>query len=265
MHLHTIHQPGASMESHIYNAYTMGMKYIRFTDHDTRTGESKKTVNSFDLTRGVLEYKTDAEVTCGLELIGEFTPEFVNNTLHISGGKRNGVTLCASGKKQSRALVSDVTLTLGMAHRLTKGGRIIIDILLSQRPPDHKEAHLLYVIGEPYSGELKPHYVTTPLAPREDGIYSLHISEDVERFPEIGGCDNVFGTVSIIIEGEGEIELSRLEISSVYNYDEVIRRQRESAQNTASSPLSPPRSAERDSIRIASPPVFPCSITDTAR
>lgn len=38
MHRHTCHQPGSSMEAHIYNAHQLGMQYIRFTDHDTRVG-----------------------------------------------------------------------------------------------------------------------------------------------------------------------------------------------------------------------------------
>ena len=33
MHLHSIHQPGASMASHMFNAQKLGMKYIHFTDH----------------------------------------------------------------------------------------------------------------------------------------------------------------------------------------------------------------------------------------
>ena len=47
MHIHTCHQPGGSMEGHIYNASRLGMRYIRFTDHDTRTGEKKNQVKGF--------------------------------------------------------------------------------------------------------------------------------------------------------------------------------------------------------------------------
>ena len=52
MHLHCGHQPKASMESHIYNAASLGMEYIRFTPHDTRTGPVKYAVRTFDFTQG---------------------------------------------------------------------------------------------------------------------------------------------------------------------------------------------------------------------
>ena len=34
MHIHSIYEPGASMEGHMYFASLLGMKYIWFTEHD---------------------------------------------------------------------------------------------------------------------------------------------------------------------------------------------------------------------------------------
>ncbi len=51
MHLHTCHQPGSSMEAHIYNAQQLGMRYIRFTDHDTRVSRLKERLYHYDFTR----------------------------------------------------------------------------------------------------------------------------------------------------------------------------------------------------------------------
>ena len=59
MHLHSCYQPGGSMESHIYNASLLGMKYIRFTDHDVRLGTLKSKVCGFDFTRGELVTQLD--------------------------------------------------------------------------------------------------------------------------------------------------------------------------------------------------------------
>ena len=228
MHLHTVHQPGASMEGHIYNAHTLGMKYIRFTDHDTRLGQGKKAINTFDFSKGVLEYETDAGVTCGWEVIGSCEPTVSDSALRFSISDKGGVKLNASGKKQSRALLSDVTLKLAMKHELAPGARLIIDILLSQRPPDNKEAHLLYVIGESLDSDYK-HYAALPLKESEDGCYTLEITRDAEGLPQVGGLDNVFGTVSFIIEGEGSLSLSALEISSIYEYNDLMLRQRKLA------------------------------------
>ena len=41
MHIHTCFQPGASMAAHMHNARALGMRYIWFTDYDTRTGVKK--------------------------------------------------------------------------------------------------------------------------------------------------------------------------------------------------------------------------------
>ena len=228
LHLHTVHQPGASMEGHIYNAHTLGMKYIRFTDHDTRLGHDKRSVNGFDFTKGMLEYETDAGVTCGWEVIGRCEPTVSDSALKFSISGRGGIKFYTSGKKHSRALLSDVTLKLAMKHELAPGARLLIDVVLSQRPPDNKEAHLLYVIGESLDSDYK-HYAALPLKESEDGCYTLEITRDAEGLPQVGGLDNAFGTVSFIIEGEGSLSISSFEISSIYERDDLISRQRELA------------------------------------
>ena len=229
MHLHTIHQPGASMESHIYNAGLLGMKYIRFTDHDTRTGENDKTVKTFDFTRKELQYENDAGIKRGWKPIGECEPIADGKTVTFSGSGVFGVEFFSDGQRHSRALPAEVSLTLGMKHTISQGSRVILDILLSQRPPEHKEGHFLYVIGEPIT-EPRPYTASMNIDASPDGIYRLNISRDLERYPAVGGLDNVFGTISVIIEGEGSVSLSLLEISSVYGYNDLIVRQRAIAE-----------------------------------
>ena len=226
MHLHTVHQTPASMEGHIYNARMLGMEYIRFTDHDTHTGISDKSISSFDFTRGVLEYENEAGVTCGWTPLYECVPTVSCGKLTLtSQGERAGVQFCANEKRHNRALLADVTLTLTLDHKLKAGSRIVIDILLSMRPPEHKEAHFLYVLGETVSdtGELVG---TKDLEPRPDGIYRLELSRDIGERTELGGLDNAFRGVSVILDGEGEVSLSGIQIDSVYQYDELVRRQR---------------------------------------
>ena len=83
MHLHTCHQPGGSMEGHIYNAQKLGMQYIRFTDHDTRTGRKECPVTCFDFSKGELEYNDCKHGTVALDLFGDPDYRFENGALSI--------------------------------------------------------------------------------------------------------------------------------------------------------------------------------------
>ena len=48
MHLHAACDHGASMAMHMFNARQLGMRYLWFTDHDTRTGVKSQPVNGFE-------------------------------------------------------------------------------------------------------------------------------------------------------------------------------------------------------------------------
>ena len=234
MHLHSCHQPGASMESHIYNAKTLGMRYIRFTDHDTRVCKKEDEFRSFDFSRGETEYVYSGEEYVRLVPSGNYEPHFEsgNFVLHTDGeseaDKLPAVTLYTSGKNHTYSLLSGVTLTLGLRYKIEGTARIIIDIKLSQRPPEHKHAHLRYVIGEINNNE----ELVREIAIKEsrDGLYRFNISADMEKFPEMGGLDNAFDTVSVILDAapgnECDLALSRLDIDYLYSGDEVLKRQR---------------------------------------
>lgn len=227
MHLHSIHQPGASMEGHIYNAYRLGMKYIRFTEHDTRTGRKKNAIDFFDFERQQLRYEDTPGNTVALDAVGEPALSFSDGALHLhsQGGEPVGVKLYSSAKRHTAALLSNIVLTLGLKFSKLDEGRIIIDITLSQRPPENKEAHMRYIIGEPCECS-DPHTVERYLPVREDGIYTLRISDDAEDEEKIGGLDNVFSTLSVLTEGAAEAAIFKLEISSEHGFDELIKRQR---------------------------------------
>jgi len=227
MHIHSCHQQGGSMESHIYNAASLGMKYIRFTDHDTRTGISEHSVNGFDFSKEELVYSDYEDGECGWKKIGEPGLCFITGQLKISSsgsGQNEGIEFFSTGKRHNYSLLSDVTVTLGMRFDVGNGGAVAIDVRLSQRPPDHLAAHHVYYVGDsnPLS---QPHQTEKLLQIDEKGQYVFHISDE----PVEGGIDNVFDTISIIVSGNASVTVSHFEISAKHFADDVIRLQREVA------------------------------------
>lgn len=222
------------MEGHIYNAKQLGMRYIRFTDHDTRTGKKKNPIENFDFTLGEAIVK-DERGTYGFESFGDPTVSFSDGKMKIvttSVGNEYhsaGVDFMSKGTKHTVSLIAEVALTLGMKFETFGDAHLYLDIRLSQRPPEHIPAHLIYSFDEFCGGE-GPHTVRLPIAESEDGIYRLNLSDDVRSLWEIGGLDNVFDTVIITAEtrdgGSVEILLDRFEIDAKYGYDDVIVRQR---------------------------------------
>ena len=228
MHLHTCHQPGASMEGHIYNAALLGMSYIRFTDHDTRTGRKKDPVDSFDFSKGCLSYEDAPGCEVGWKVKGEPTLNVKEGEITVLGKDSEpcGIELYSSGTRHTVSLIADVTLTLGLKLNLNEGGRAILDFRLSQRPPLHKPAHFRLVFGNPTEVPTE-NTAERKIEVREDGIYTVRLSELVAPIAEIGGLDNVFDTVTLLVEGKGaSATVSRLEIEAKYGFDEVIKRQR---------------------------------------
>ena len=238
MHLHTCHQPGASMESHIYNASCLGMNYIRFTDHDTRTGRKCNAFDSFDFSRGELEYKYSGGAVCSLQPIGDIAPYFEDGELVLDATSREdehkivGVQLVTSGKNHTVSLLAEVILRLGLTFKASGDARVVFDIRLSERPPEHKPAHYRYVFGD-VRCDKNPLCREVAIAEREDGMYTLDLSSDIGKCTELGGLDNVFDTVSILLEvGDGgsiSAKLRHLEIEAKYGYNDVTLRQRKLA------------------------------------
>ena len=230
MHLHSIHQPGASMTSHIHNAKELGMEYIRFTDHDTRTGRKNIPVRDFDFSKGVLVYNEGEEDRRGWELIGAPAVSFSAGELIFSSSDGySGLKFFSSGKRHTWALLSDITVTVGMEYEMSEGARIIFDFTLSQRPPEHELAHYRYVIGE--VNTVSTHLLKeTPMPAPDGGVYRIQLSRDMEREAELGGLDNTFSTLSILIEGEATVRLDRFEIDNKYEYNDLILRQRALAE-----------------------------------
>ncbi len=241
MHLHTCHQPGGSMEGHIYNAASLGMKYIRFTDHDTRTGPKKNPVNGFDFSCGELMHETE-KTTFGWE-VAEGLPsdvpteyKFVDGRLRVVCGAHDGasdkwttlheMSFKSSGKSHTVSLLANVMVRLGVSFTPTENTRLLIGIRMSQRPPEHTPARLVYCLGEMPDGAT-PHYKYIQLA--SDGLLEFFLGDEA-LLDGIGGLDNVFDTVILTLQSRGdsggEYALDRFEIEAELGFNDVIVRQR---------------------------------------
>ena len=80
------------MEGHIANAVSLGMEYIRFTDHDSRVGFKSDSVDFFDFSRAELVYEDYPGLTCGFSAVGEPEISFADEGMIISSkGDEAGV------------------------------------------------------------------------------------------------------------------------------------------------------------------------------
>ena len=232
MHLHTCYQPGGSMESHIYNAATLGMHFIRFTDHDTRIGLMEARVREFDFKRGTLVYRDEGCAEVGWKPIGE-------PVIELDGGKTTlinlgettsttGLEFYSSGKNHAVTMLSEVTLTFDCELVASGDAYAAIDIRMSQRPPEHKYAHLCYYVGKKPSAA--PHTAYLPLPEATDGVITLRLSDDLRSLPEIGGLDNALATVMLITEcregGAARITARKMTLENIHYANDVIERQR---------------------------------------
>jgi len=243
MHLHCCFQAGASMASHMHNANVLGMQYIRFTDHDTRMCRRKNPCNGFDFTKETLVVEDAPGCHCGWqEIYGEPELRLENASMvlssHAPAGEKKwgGYGFQASDKRHSISLMCDVTLLLEMDVSISETSSVILDVRLSQRPPDHKPAHLYYVFGGAKVPD-EPHSVLIPMEFSPDGIYRLTLSEDVQKEgirDVVGGLDNAFDTISILTEawdeGVCECRIRRFEIHAETFGQTVLDRQRTLAE-----------------------------------
>ncbi|MBQ2707906.1 MAG: hypothetical protein IJF67_06535 [Clostridia bacterium] len=233
MHLHAANQMGASMESHIANAAALGMHYIRLTGHDVRMGRRKYEIDRFDFTRHALEYEDYPKQTIRLEPLGDIAWRFDGDALVLWADSEAGVTLTASGKRQTRPLASDVTLTLG----ITGDARVRLDVTLSQRPKSD---------GSPYPTHEPAHYIYE-LDPKKS-VHILHVSADIPA--ELGGLDNSLAGLTLFVSG-GTARIDRLEIASANDAQTVLEIQR--------------RTAEAIGARYGVKPFVTCEISDAGQ
>ena len=250
MHMHSSYQPGGSMEGHLFHAANMGMKYIWFTDHDIRMGRKRFQIDGFDFEEDTLFVEEANGRSHGFQMHEEETEDSQwkavltgetsftgSQCLKISGNSHGNVwkglsvSFSSSGRRHCASLMAGITLEIAVLAKEFKDCRVILDVQMSQRPPEHTCAHLLYVIGDMDGLEAQPHTVVIPLASTEGWHkYILNLSEDVTNAyahdKRVGGLDNAFDTISLRVEAKNR--------SAVAYFDDFIIRILKNCEETRS-------------------------------
>lgn len=205
MHLHASCDRGASMALDMYNASKLGMNYIWFTDHDTRMGLMKNHISKYSFSNGLI--KTD-ETTEGFEKINEQTDLVVDTqekTLTINSSKSDnewvtsGVYFTSSGKRHTFSLAGQLAISVDLKQfSPNENSRLIFAVKLSQRPPELENAYMLYVLGDICG--LEGEYNQVISLNQTSGIINMNLSEDVLDNETIGGRDNAFDTLYILLQ-----------------------------------------------------------------
>ena len=216
MHIHSIYEPGASMEGHMYFASLQGMRHIWFTEHDIFW--NKKPFSFGFEPSELLPDESGAPTkvflstsrSCGEVQIDSESFEG-EASLRLTVPKNDGEEwLCADvindGKQACQSLCRKPILSL--AHRGVKHSdgdvRYIIDITLSERPPDQHFAHILFVDGST-DGLEAPHTLIVPIKigaeweKRTLDISKIATSEEASAV-SLGGLDNVLSYISFRVE-----------------------------------------------------------------
>ncbi len=225
LHMHSCFEGTASMEGHMYEAQRIGVDVIWFTDHDSRMGIRINSIREFDFEKetllikenpekpgvfhGWISNETGEQAKGNISLTREFSYTGMQcmkicaeSSEESSKWQRKAVYFTSNGKRHQWSLLSIVRLKIAcLIKGLCKDTRIIFKVKLSQRPPDHQFAAIKYVIGESEGLEDKNSKVI-PLKTVEGSWCELtfNLTKDAENSPEIGGLDNVFDSIEIIVE-----------------------------------------------------------------
>ncbi len=239
MHLHTCFQPGMSMAAHMHNAQKLGMKYIWFTDHDTATGIGRRSIRGYSFADGDLnkgdhgfweaEFTEKAAFSCK---VADSAAKLLAQADARDVWQSGGIYFHSTGHRHNPALLMQTTLRLALAvGEITRNARLILDITLSQRPPECKKSHILYVLGDP-SGLEAPDHQILPLQ-IIDGQAELPLYQDVSDDIMIGGKDNVFDTITLTLQvrsgAELSVDLQDFQISFEKNFEDAHQAQKEEA------------------------------------
>ena len=169
MHLHTCLQPGMSMAAHMHNANKLGMRYIWFTDHDTATGGGRRAIKEYSFADGLLtrdgygfyeaEFVDRADFTYAIDQNNEAL-EMVARADKREEWQSAGMYFHSTGHRHNPALLMETSLALNLQmSNLGDDCRLVLDVVLSQRPPECKKAHMLYVLGDTAGLESDDHQI----------------------------------------------------------------------------------------------------------
>ena len=236
LHIHSVWERNASMEGHFYNAQKLGIRNMYITDHDNRMGRRFNHIDRFDFSQGLLKVE---EPSCdplrpiwhGFSVLeqGEGTKASVTDgELRLEACSSDDewstvkVEFDSSQKRHECALLAKVMLHLGL--KISEQGpdmRAVVDIKLSQRPPEFEFGHLCYVFGNA-EGVETPYVAVKPMEHRGDfARYDLDLLKDAAA---VGGGDNVLNTVSFSVSArkgqKASLALNLLEITSELSFEE---------------------------------------------
>jgi len=209
--MHSIWERHASMEGHFYNAQQLGIKHMYITDHDVRMGPRENHIDHFDFSKGTLRIEEPSQDPLRPRWHGftthkqdEGTSIFIKDnilTMESSSNSSDWATVSAefdtTQKRHEYSLIANVILHLNLlASKQDEDTRIIIDVKLSQRPPEFLHGHILYVFGNT-EGLASPYAAVIPMESASDFVrYALSLLQDAET---VGGGDNILNTVTFSV------------------------------------------------------------------
>lgn len=235
LHMHSAWESQASMEGHFYNAQRLGMQHMYITDHDSRMGPRENQVSYFDFSQGEIMIHEPSDDPLRPRHKG-FTVEkqdedctwFIddNKILNITAkGKTEewstvSLAFGSSQKRHEYALLAKTMLHLAMhADGFGENARVMVDVKLSQRPPEFENGHILYVAGNA-EGLENAYRVVKPLSFEADTI-DLNLLADAEK---IGGGDNILAQITFSVSArcgaEATLFLKSLSIDWALAFEE---------------------------------------------
>jgi len=215
MHIHSIYEPGSSMEGHMYFAALQGMKHIWFTEHDvfwnrkpisfgfesSESDENGALTKSFSKTCG-----STGEVEIDNSTYYEGTSSMRLTATQNTDGDWRGTAAINDGKSFCMSLCQKPIFSF--AHRAVKHSdgdvRYIFDLCLSERAPDQRFAHILFVCGDT-DGLDAPHTLIVPISVGEQWQYASYdlaalASSEEAVLASVGGMDNVLSFFTVRVE-----------------------------------------------------------------
>ncbi len=234
LHMHSVWEREASMEGHFYNARKLGIHHMYITDHDNRMGPRKDHIDHFDFSKGVLKVLEPSKDPLRPRWHGfTVTKQEEGTSIEVSEGALR-MEACGEGeewttvsatfdttqKRHECALLAGTMLHLGLQHFILNPDiRIIIDVKLSERPPEFENAHIYYVFGN--AEGLETPYITVKNLEQYGKLQSTSESHAESRvsldwdsqteaftsldfdllkdaFP-VGGGDNILNTITFTV------------------------------------------------------------------
>jgi len=229
------------MEGHFYNAQKLGIKHMYITDHDVRMGPRKNHINGYDFSKaglftnepspdprrprwhGFKEVKAD-----------EGTSYFVADgmlMMEAQGGNDEWTELSlvfdTSQKRHEYALLANVILNMYMQVSVEdEDSRAIVDVELSQRPPDFGFGHIKYVFGN-VEGLESPHTAIIPVTAKS--CFAEYVFSLLADAQSVGGGDNVLRRMSLTLSArrgkKAELKIAKFSLSWDMEFEEGRRAQ----------------------------------------